>query len=59
MSIKYWSGKLTDPEFLNYTLKSYEEVFKNATWERPTPKQIIGEKEHLEKIKKEVLNETK
>ena len=33
MSIKYWSGKPTDPEFLNYTLKSYEEVFKNATWE--------------------------
>ena len=52
MSIKYWSGKPTDPEFLNYTLKSYEEVFKNATWERPTPKQKIVNKEHLKKIKK-------
>ena len=59
MSIKYWSGKPTDPEFLNYTQMSYEEVFKNATWERPTPKKEIVNKEHLEKIKKGVFNETK
>jgi len=58
MSIKYWSGKPTDPEHLNYTQMSYEEVFKNATWERPTPKQKIDNPKKRKEIEKVIKNES-
>ena len=57
MSIKYWSGKPTDPEFLNYTQTSYEEVFKREpVFEKGYPSYEAVNKEHLEKTKKAILN---
>ena len=48
--VKYWSGKPTDPEFLNYTKNAYAEVFQ--TTPIPKVKHEPVNKEHLKKIKK-------
>ena len=60
MSKEYWSGKPTDPEHLNYTKNAFRDVFRiEPVFEKGYPSYEAVNKEHLEKMKKEVLNETK
>ena len=61
MSIKYWLGKTlipTDPEHLNYTKNAFRDVFE-PVFEKGYPSYEAVNKEHLEKIKKGIVDETK
>ena len=53
--VEYWSGKPTDPEHLNYTQISYEEVFKREpVFEKGYPSYEAVNKEHKERLEKKI-----
>ena len=51
--VKYWSGKPTDPEQLNYTAEAFREVFMtprpNPVFEKGYPSYEAVNREHSEK----------